>query len=116
MEYDAPKVDEVYDALTHPTRREILRYLSDLDAPTPLPLLGEALHERLSEAGDETVDERALRVALVHAHLPKLDDAGLVDWDGERAALSPGLAGLRISPPVVDGRFDFTVTHRETSP
>lgn len=111
-----PPLDDLYSALTHQNRRAILRYLTDVDAPVSLRVLTDELERRLNDDGTGTRDDRAIRVELVHAHLPKLAESGLVDWDGHTVAIAPDVKELSVSPPLVDGRFDFTVTRRESPP
>jgi hypothetical protein len=41
---------------------------------------------------------RSRRIAMAHAHLPKLDDMGIVEWDWEAKELSKGQAWDEIEP------------------
>lgn len=68
--------------LAAPERRVVLERLADLTAPVDLEELAEAV--TTSEATDglavpESSDR--VKVRLHHAHLPKLDDAGVLDYD-----------------------------------
>ena len=38
----------------------------------------------------EAEDLEAIEIAIRHSHLPKLEDAGLVEWDRERNAVRKG--------------------------
>jgi hypothetical protein len=84
--------DEVLRALAHPKRREAIRYCRALEADS-------VTADRLNrEAFDG--DERSL-VELHHSHLPKLDDAGLLEYDGRTRTVR-----LDDPPPFVDEVID----------
>jgi len=68
-------LDEVFAALGHRLRRRVLLRLLDRPSTSIDDLL--PAHE-----GNEHRDR--VEVQLHHAHLPTLDDADFVDWDGER--------------------------------
>jgi DNA-binding transcriptional ArsR family regulator len=75
--------DEVFDALSDPYRRELLVALlehnpQDDDDIDPLDLVGD---------GD---DPEVLQTELVHKHLPKLEEMGVIEWDRERGEISTG--------------------------
>lgn len=93
---------DVMDALAHPRRRATMAALADREPPVPLDELAAAVvaaEARGPDAGDPTTDggwvpdagaarragfddpEREVAVALYHAHLPRLDDAGVVSFD-----------------------------------
>lgn len=59
-----------------PIRRATLAVLVDATMPTSLETLALELESRSSDLALEVS-----RVALHHRHLPKLDDAGLVEYD-----------------------------------
>lgn len=65
-------LDEVFSALGHRHRRRIL---SRLFEKSPRYV------EELVAAGPEDVDRDRLEVELHHIHLPKLEDAGFVEWE-----------------------------------
>lgn len=69
--------DRLYRLLADGERRALLGVLLERDQPVSF----EALQRRLAERGDS---ERAVGIRLVHVHLPKLDEADLVDYEGER--------------------------------
>jgi DNA-binding transcriptional ArsR family regulator len=91
--------DQVYEALAHARRRHVLAVLADESRSLSLTDVARELARR--EAGD-AVDEaeggRAdhisvrsehaaladqLKITLHHRHVPKLEEAGLVDYDAE---------------------------------
>lgn len=72
-------LDQIFDALSHQNRRRILSKLAT-DSPRD---------EREFEGKNEEL-ERSL-VRNTHVHLPKLDDAGFVDWNREDSTVTRGL-------------------------
>lgn len=75
---DATFVTALFDALTHPSRRHVLRYASACDRPATATELADSLARR---DGDDATRAHE-RVALLHTHLPKLRDLGLVEVVG----------------------------------
>ena len=79
---DAPEAlahTTAFELLSRRPRRELLYWLYRRDdRSAPLDVLADALAERdVGIPGD-------LRVALHHVHLPKLDDADVVDYDADQ--------------------------------
>ena len=74
------RLDELLGVLDHEYRRRILLALADSGdrAPPVRPSMAD---------GDEP---DVLELELRHVHFPKLEAAGLVEWDRERDALSRG--------------------------
>ncbi|WP_224268940.1 DUF7344 domain-containing protein [Haloprofundus salinisoli] len=75
---------ELFDALADRRRRRILDAVERADDRIPVEVLAKAL-----TGGDANSDEREIQISLVHAHLPKLDDAGLVAYDADEHTVSP---------------------------
>jgi len=72
----------IYEALVHPYRRRLLvamLHADRHDVPYPDPL----------EFTPTAEDERR-RIGMLHIHLPKLDDMGIIRWDRETEELSKG--------------------------
>lgn len=74
MERPTPNVRRL---LSHPDRRVLLRELLQVDATT-----FDALVATLAASSADHDDESA-RIALHHVHLPKLQNAGFVEWDDD---------------------------------
>lgn len=79
--------DQVYRALADERRRGVLAILENADAPLAVADLALEIARRehddgVSDESYETAEQ--LRISLYHCHLPKLADAGLVDYDTDR--------------------------------
>lgn len=74
-------------------RRVALDELAQLRAPVDLQELATAVADREFDSVDETAARR-VAITLHHAHLPKMADLGVVEYDpGTNLVLScPGLA------------------------
>lgn len=95
-------VDEVYEALSNERRRLVLTVLEEGTTPMDLPVLARrvARAETDREGGSvsgSTVER--VTISLHHLHLPKLDDAGLVEYDAEDNAV------VEVNDGAFDSRF-----------
>jgi len=84
--------DDVFEALADRRRRRALVALIELDPPAELDI-----DDVRSGAA---ADERSERTALRHAHLPKLDAMGFIDWDPDAGTIAPGPEMGTIRPVV----------------
>ena len=87
------RLDAAFDALADSRRREILLRLAAV-APDGQTSLGSGA----IASGDEDVD--TVRTELYHVHLPKLAEAGYVEWAGDALVVSPGPRFEEIAPLV----------------
>lgn len=78
-------LDVVFDVLADRRRRIVLNHLRDSDEEwVPAGDLAERIAAWEVELADPTsVSVESIEIDLVHGHLPKLDAAGVVDYDGE---------------------------------
>jgi len=84
-------LDDVFDALSHRQRRQIL---SALLASNP-----RSEHElRPSADGPAAADRGDSRTVLRHVHLPSLAEAGFVDWDRSAATVRRGPRFHEVEP------------------
>lgn len=81
--------NERHRLLASEQRRLAMDAVADRTAPVELADLAAEVAER--EAGTETTDEALDRVAaaLHHTHLPKMAEAGIVDYDGAANRIDP---------------------------
>lgn len=89
---EEPTIDQVYETLAHDERRAILDMLASGDGELDL----EGLVERARTwNGVSRQDEQRYTVRLVHQHLPKMTEAGLVVYDRDAGHVSITDAGVR---------------------
>lgn len=96
-------LDELFDVLSHPYRRRILTRLSDHYPRDE----DEFDHEALASEDDPDMPE----IELVHSNLPKLDEAGFIDWDQESGVVRRGPRFGEIAPLIY-----LMVNHRDELP
>jgi hypothetical protein len=92
--------DRIYDILSSSRRRYILLQLKQREQPVELTELAEEL---AAWENDTTVaelskeDRKRVYVSLYQTHVPKLDEAGLIEYDSDS-----GLVSLRSDVTVLD--------------
>jgi hypothetical protein len=96
--YDATTTEETpnldastkHNVLKDARRRHVLDALEDLSSPMSLDELAETTAAREHEVtADDATDQRRVAIALHHAHLPVLADAGLIDYVAETNTIEP---------------------------
>ncbi|WP_226007318.1 DUF7344 domain-containing protein [Natrinema salinisoli] len=83
--------DVIFELLKNRRRREVLAYLLEADETVTLGELAEqiAAWENETEVDALSSDQRKrVYVALYQTHLPKMDDAGIVEYDQDRGLIS----------------------------
>ena len=76
------RLDTVYDLLADATRRRVLEDLYRRDESTV-----EDLADRIGDASDGPEDAVRATIALTHTHLPRLRDAGVIEYDERTGAV-----------------------------
>jgi DNA-binding transcriptional ArsR family regulator len=82
--------DRVFDILSSPRRRYVLYHLREHEGPVELTDLAEEL---AAWENDTTVDElspqarKRVYVSLYQTHVPKLEEAGLIEYDSDSGEL-----------------------------
>ena len=94
--------DTIHGALAKSTRRTVLDYLADHPGSTTVEWLATELaaNERGIPTEAVTDDQQVeTLVTLKHVHLPRLHDAGLLEWDRHTDCVSgtPLLAQLPVT-------------------
>jgi len=98
--------DRVFDILSSPRRRYVLYFLRT--EPNPIQLTDLAEHVAAWE-NDTTVEElstqqrKRVYVSLYQTHLPKLAEAGLVDYDEETGAVAIDAKATELDPLLGEG-------------
>lgn len=94
----------VYDALANPRRRYVLHLLHE--APEPLTLVDLTREVvRWETDPDETVRSATterVHTSLHHVHVPKLEDAGLVEYNSTRTHLAPAESAPNLSADAME--------------
>ncbi len=102
--------DDVFEILSSPRRRYLLYHLRQRGEPVELTELAEhvAAWENDVEPGELTTQERKrVYVSLYQTHVPKLDDAGIVDYDADS-----GMVTLTRQARRIDGYLEEEETIR----
>ena len=86
------ELNTALDVCEHKHRRIVLATLVDQQQSAPINDLTNAIvkhnhHIPLAEASSEAVTE--IQTALHHVHLPKLEEAELIEYDPERQVVEP---------------------------
>lgn len=71
-------IDGAFDVLRDPHRRDFCRYAMRTEADS---VTESAIADYVVDRAPETADRRTVAAAFRHVHLPKLDDAGMIDYD-----------------------------------
>jgi DNA-binding transcriptional ArsR family regulator len=80
--------------LTDPQRCAVISTLADTGDPVSVETLAKRIHTLESDRDVDPVylGMNSLRIRLVHCHLPKLTDFGIIDYDHELKEVRKGVA------------------------
>ncbi|WP_435102378.1 DUF7344 domain-containing protein [Halarchaeum sp. P4] len=84
---------EIFDLLSNQRRRHTLHYLRREERPVELRELSEQLSAWENDVSRDAVTHKQRKrvyTALRQTHLPKLDDADIVNFDKNRGVVEPG--------------------------
>ncbi|MHC3437968.1 DUF7344 domain-containing protein [Natrialbaceae archaeon A-gly3] len=87
---DSLSKDVIFELLKNRRRREVLQYLLETEETVTLGELAEqiAAWENDTEVTALSSDQRKrVYVALYQTHLPKMDDAGIIEYDQDRGLI-----------------------------
>lgn len=101
------QINEVIDALADERRRSVLYYLKDREN-ADLEEVTEHVATRETEIAADELDERTMmntRIELYHAHLPKLEAAGIIGYDRRQ-----GSVRLQYLPAPVERFLEYCET------
>lgn len=91
--------DIIYDVLRHSTRRKTVAILNGTDEITRDRLTALLAAAEANDADAENV-RRHVRLKLHHNHLPRLADAGLIEYNEETVTATPRLETVAQSLPL----------------
>lgn len=89
---NALDMDHAFDVLDHPRRRYVLYALANGEDST-LRELALKIATWEGDIDESAVDDRThdrVYLSLYHAHVPKLEDEGVVEFDRSAETLQPG--------------------------
>jgi len=95
-----PAIDQIFENLSNSHRRVILLLLKEGSITTETDVMVR---------GENSSTEAEM--ALVHNHLPRLDDAGYIEWDRDSGEISKGPRFEEIEP-----LLELIETHAEDLP
>jgi len=87
-------LDVTFEILKNRRRRLVLQYLRDAEETTSI---GELAEHIAAIENDTTVQQlnaqqrKRVYIGLYQCHLPKMDDAGVVEFNQDRGRIDPGL-------------------------
>lgn len=81
---------ERHRVLADERRRAALDALAEMGTPTTVEELTCAVAARVARDTDGTPDRRTVLLTLHHAHLPLLDQVGIVDYDRSTTDVEAG--------------------------
>jgi hypothetical protein len=90
---ESPPLDVVFDLLSNERRRRVLRHLLSETETSTLGDLAEhiaAIENEKPESALTSTERKRVYICLYQCHLPKLDDADVIDFDEHRKTVSLG--------------------------
>ena len=102
--YDPPEKDELYDLLSNHRRRYVLHFCKRTDGPVTLSELAEqvaAWEQDKAVAEITSAERKRVYTSLQQTHLDRLDDAGIVAFEGDRIELTEAAEELDIYLDIV---------------
>lgn len=105
---DGISTDELFELLANERRRIVVAYLLGRDGPVAVEeVVDHVVAEIESSVGRAERDPRvSVGVSLHHVHLPKLDDAGAIEYDPQRQLVRGTGALQAFEPYLVERRSD----------
>lgn len=82
--------DVVFDLLSSPRRRFVLYYLNQIDEEVTIGELADQVAAWENELAVEELSSQQRKrvyVSLYQTHVPKMDDAGIVDYDSDSGSV-----------------------------
>ncbi|AGN02220.1 hypothetical protein L593_11375 [Salinarchaeum sp. Harcht-Bsk1] len=102
-------LDVVYDILKNTRRRRVLHLLYEDEEGTTLGDLAEriaAVENDKPRSQLDAQERKRVYVGLYQCHLPRMDDAGVVDFDGDRGTVELGTHAEQVYGHLVSAEDD----------
>lgn len=84
-------LDVLFELLKNRRRRRVLRYLDRKSSTVDLGTLAEALAAEENDTSPRALsssERKRVYICLYQCHLPKLDDAGVIEFDSNRGTIT----------------------------
>lgn len=94
---------EAHDILRNERRRAVLQIAYGSSGTIPVRDLSERI--ATEETGADPAprsDRQSVYVSLIQTHLPKLDEAAVIDYDDQHKTIAPGPAADQLEPYITD--------------
>ena len=88
---DTLSTDEIFELLKNNRRREILYYLEEADGSAAVKELARNIAAREHDVPASSVTDKQYKrvyVALVQTHIPKLENAGVIEFDDDEQTMA----------------------------
>lgn len=92
---------EIFELLSNERRRGAIHYLAHRDCPVMVEQLVDAVYEW---ERPDTASRASVYSTLVQTHLPRLEEAGVVEFDRERNVVEPTDEFEAIRPYLTDSK------------
>lgn len=73
--------DTIFDIFAHEHRRIALNHLTQTEGPVPVDALVDTVTNEANQLGDAESTRDRIAVLFHHSHLPKMADAGFIEYD-----------------------------------
>ena len=98
--------DVLFDLLKNQRRRDALTYLAANDGRTTLSDMAEHIAAKENDLPVESINSKQRKrvyIGLYQCHLPKLSDAGVIDFDKDRGTIELGDLATQLYPYIDTG-------------
>lgn len=95
--------DQIFDLLSNRRRRYVLNFLLRVDRPVSIQELSKELATWEFDVDQEDLtdqQEKRIYVALYQTHIPKLEDAGVIEYDSDAGLVELTDDAQRLQPYV----------------
>lgn len=89
--HDELPLDVIFELLKNQRRRRVLRYLEEESGTVDLGTLAEALAAKENDTSPRALsssERKRVYIGLYQCHLPKLDDADIIEFDSDRGTIT----------------------------
>lgn len=103
---DRLPLDVIFDLLSNERRRMVMRYLLVGSGTSTLGELAEyiaSIENDTPESALTSSQRKRVYIALYQCHLPKMDDANVIDFDGNRKTVELGATIEQLTPYLSPG-------------